>query len=183
MALLSNVSHVHVLGITSQDIGWRAAFENYWWPLLRGKLTYWCMDVDVHWAKWFGLKNRFRHFSDPDTLIKTFLAEQKPQPTYLTIDKDVLAPEVVKTNWDQGRMLEQHLLMVIKACAGNIIGSDITGDVSTWSYSTWWKKKLSAFDGQTDIPASHLAEWQAQQHQLNVRLLQAISTSTLNSNG
>jgi len=179
VALLPYVSHVHVLGISSQDISWRGAFENYLWPLLRGKLTYWCMDVDVRWASLLGLQKSFRCFADPDNLIKTFLNELKLQPTYLSIDKDALSEKVVKTNWDQGRMLEQHLSQVIGALRGYIIGSDITGDVSVWHYSTWWKKTLSGLDGQTEIPEALLQQWQRQQNELNRRLLQEIAAATI----
>ena len=34
------ISHIHVLGITSSDIGWLHAWENYLTPLLSKKLTY-----------------------------------------------------------------------------------------------------------------------------------------------
>src|SRR5256885_6095522 len=39
---------------------------------------------------------------------------------------DVFAPEVVRTNWDQGRMQEGEALDIIGALAGQIVGSDIT---------------------------------------------------------
>ncbi len=178
VALLPYVTHVHVLGVTSPDIAFASAWQQYWLPLLKGKLTYWCTDVDVSWAKWFGLKNAFRHFDNPDELIAGFISSQPPVPTYLTIDKDVLSPTAVNTNWDQGRMLERHLGTVIEALKGNIIGSDITGDVSAWHYSTWWKKQLSALDGQTDIPPEQLRQWQQDQQALNARLLKLIAENS-----
>jgi hypothetical protein len=179
VAMLPYVSHVHVLGITSGDIGLAHAWENYWRPLMAGKLTYWSMDVDVSWARYVGLGSAFRSFPDPDTLIAEFLATQKEAgATYLTIDKDVLAEEAVQTNWDQGCMLEPHLLSVIEALRGKIIGSDITGEVSSWQYVTKWKKHLSAMDGQDDIPQEKLDAWQVEQQVLNQRLLAAITDSS-----
>src|SRR5256885_12326865 len=56
------------------------------------------------------------------------MLREQAQPTYLSIDKDVFAPEVVRTNWDQGRMQEGEALDIIGALAGQIVGSDITGD-------------------------------------------------------
>ena len=182
VALLPQVSHVYVLGITSQDIGAAHAFENYWQPLRAGKLSYWCMDVDVGWSRYAGLSRAFHRFTNPDALIDAFLAEQDKAvsnrlPTYLSIDKDVISPEIVHTNWDQGRMLEKHLLRVIEALHGQIIGSDITGEVSVWQYRTWWKRLLSAMDGQANISAAQVNQWQQQQFVLNKRLLAAIEKS------
>jgi len=175
VALLPYVSHVHVLGVTSPDISLASAWQQYWLPLLKGKVTYWCTDVDVRWASWCGLKDAFRRYNNPDELIDGFIASQPAMPTYLTIDKDVLSPEAVATNWDQGRMLESHLTRVIRSLKGNIIGSDITGDVSSWQYSAWWKRKLSALDGQSGIPAERLQQWQQDQQALNARLLELIA--------
>ena len=180
VALLPYVSHVHVLGVTSQDISFSSAWEQYWLPLLKGKVSYWCMDVNVSWSNWFGLGKAFHRFENPDQLIEQFIATQlqDSNPSYLTIDKDVLSPDVVSTNWDQGRMLESHLVKVIDALKGNIIGSDITGDVSNWQYKTWWKRKLSMLDGQNEITSSDLALWQKKQQALNSRLLNALAQNS-----
>jgi hypothetical protein len=85
---------------------------------------------------------------------------------------------VVTTNWDQGQMREAQALGIIAALAGQLVGSDITGDVSSWRYATWWKRWLSAGDGQdTAMDAQALAQAQAGQHALNQRLLAALSAS------
>src|SRR6185437_14562738 len=55
VAALPFVEHVHVLGITSHDIGAGHAWENYLAPLLRGKLTYWSMGVDTGWSRRLGI--------------------------------------------------------------------------------------------------------------------------------
>lgn len=177
VAQLKHVSKVHVLGITSGDIGLAHAWENYLGPLASGKLTYWCMDVEVGWAKYFGLQKGFRRFTDPDALVAAFVAEQQtmPQPTYLTIDKDVLSAEAAHTNWDQGRFLEHHMLQVIEALSGQLVGSDITGEISSWQYSTWWKRRLSAMDGQEPIAQEQLDAWQQEQRDMNARLLPALA--------
>jgi hypothetical protein len=220
VARLPQVGHVHVLGITSLDIGLGHFWENYWGPLYAGKLTYWCMDVNVGWSRYVGLGRAFRCFTDADALIDAFLAEQNAaeknsagqniiekniggkepvaknslmenteeknyteknkiavnrSPIYLSIDKDVLSPDAVRTNWDQGKMLERHLLRLIDALSDRIIGSDITGEVSSWQYNTWWKRQLSAMDGQVDISAAQADLWQQQQCALNTRLIAALA--------
>lgn len=176
VAALPFVSHVHVIGITSNDVGAAHSWENYLTPLYAGKLTNWCMDVDTRWATRIGLGKAFKVFATPDELVGQFVAmlKQLPQPTYLSIDKDALSPETARTNWDQGRLLETHINAVIDALAGRIIGSDINGEVSAYEYSTAWKRWLSHADGQEPVPAAELAAWQEQQRALNRRLLARI---------
>ena len=179
VALLPFVAHVHVLGITSSDVSARHAWENYLTPLRRGKLSYWTIGVDTRWAMRVGLSRAFRGFDSPGALLDRFVEERRrdAMPVYLSIDKDVLSPDVARTNWDQGRMTDGHLLDAIDALAGRLIGSDITGDISAYRYRTWWKRKLSALDEQPPIDAAQLMTWQAQQHALNVRLLGRIEAA------
>lgn len=176
---LPQVSHVHVLGITSSDIGLGHAWENHWRPLLGGKLTYWCMDVDVRWGARAGLGRAFRRFEHPEALVAAFAAEQAraPQPTYLSIDKDVFGEDVARSNWDQGRFQLDDALVVIESLrAGGLVGSDITGEVSLAHYQSRFKRWLSSLDGQPDIAADDLPAWQAQHQQVNRELLAAIAT-------
>lgn len=177
VAKLPFVSHVHVLGITSNDIGLAHSWENRLTPLLKNKLTYWCMDVKIGWAKKFGLQNAFRAFGSPAELVNTFIHTQQSsqQPIYLSIDKDVLAKNVVQTNWDQGRMQLEDILTVIRALDQRIIGSDITGEVSQWQYQSLLKRILSAMDKQEPIAASTLSAWQTQHHAVNQILLTALT--------
>ena len=177
-AALPQVSHVHVLGITSGDIGKAHAWENRLGPLRRGKLTYWCTDVQVEWARWLGLGERFRRFDSPDALVAAFVREQQvqPQPTYLSIDKDVFSEDVARTNWDQGRFALEHGLTVIDGLrAGGLVGSDITGEVSQYRYQSRIKRMLSAMDGQPEIPREQLFDWQVQQREVNRQLLAALA--------
>lgn len=178
VALHPAVAHVHVAGITSQDIGRGHAWENYLAPLRAGKLSYWSCGVDTAWAARVGAQQAFRNFASVAELAQQLarMLSTQPQPTYLSIDKDVFAPEVVRTNWDQGRMREPEAMAIVDALAGQLVGSDITGDVSSWRYSTWWKRLMSAGDGQdTEIDATTLADWQAGQHALNQRLVDRIA--------
>ncbi len=180
VALLPQVSQVHVLGITSADIGRGHAWENYLTPLRRGKLRYWSIGVDTGWAGRLGLGHAFRGFDSPEALVEAFVQFQRAQtlPSYLSIDKDVFAAEVAHTNWDQGRLLASHALALIDSLRHGLVGSDINGEVSHYRYRSWWKRRLSAIDEQPQVDPAMLAAWQAQQHALNLQLLEAIAART-----
>lgn len=184
VAMLPNVSHVHVLGITSADIGRGHAWENYLTPLLAGKLSYWSIGVDTGWSRLLGMQQAFRNFDSAATLTEavcSMLAENR-EDTYLSIDKDAFSPEVVRTNWDQGQLLEMQLMQMIDALQGQLVASDITGDVSEYHHPSAWKRWLSAGDEQTlAIPAATLLEWQAQQQALNRRLVTRLQAVMENS--
>ncbi|WP_017463295.1 arginase family protein [Dyella ginsengisoli] len=178
VAMLPTVSHVHVVGIGSSDIGAGHAWENYRTPLREGRLSYWSVGVDVGWAARAGLAHAFHAFDDADALVRAFADEQlvAPQPAYLSIDKDVFAADVARTNWDQGHFQLAHAIAVIDSLrAGGLVGSDITGEISAYRYKSWWKRRLAAIDDQPVVDARELAGWQAQQHALNVELLRAIA--------
>lgn len=177
VAAMPCVSQVHVLGITSHDIGRGHAWENYLAPLLRGRLTYWSTGVDVRWARAIGLAHRFRSFTDMDSLVEAFAAEQArtPTPTYLSIDKDVFAADVVQTNWDQGRMQLAHALALIASLKSGIVGSDINGEVSVHRYRNGWKRWLASLDKQPTIAPQQIAEWQVAHHAINQTLIDAIA--------
>lgn len=176
VAMMPRVSHVHVIGITSQDIGRAHAWENYLGPLKAGKLTYWSSGVDTAWATRLGLSSAFQSFPTSDAMVDAFVAGQTRagQPVYLSIDKDAYAPEVAMTNWDQGTLSEAGGAAIIRSLRGRILASDITGDISRYAYKTWWKRRLSAIDEQPDIDPKRLRGWQEQQHALNLRLLATI---------
>lgn len=178
VASLPFVSHVHVLGITSNDIGLSHSWENRLTPLIKKKLTYWSMDVNVSWSRWFGLAESFKHFSAPDDLIMQFLAYQtsRSQPVYLSIDKDVLDETTIQTNWDQGKLKTRHLLDTISALDSRIVASDITGDVSNWQHPSRLKRLLSILDKQPIIPTDTLQLWQKQQQEVNSQLLLALKS-------
>ena len=180
VAMHPAVSHVHVAGITSQDIGSGHAWENYLAPLRAGKLSYWSAGVNTDWSRRIGADKAFRNFATVSELSATLaqVLREQAQATYLSIDKDVFAADVVRTNWDQGQMQEAEAMNLIAALRGQIRGSDITGDVSSWHYATWWKRLMSAGDGQdTEINAAELALWQTGQHALNQRLVTQIAAS------
>ncbi len=180
-ARLPHVRCVHVLGVSSPDVGWQHAWENHLLPIFRGKVQYWTIGVDTRWASLPGLAKGFRSFSGAGELVSYFvetLRENIPGAAYLSIDKDVFAPEVARTNWDQGHFDLGNARQLIAALSGKLVGSDITGEVSAHHYRTPWKRWLSALDQQPAIPVDTLALWQAQQMSVNRQLLDWIESAS-----
>lgn len=175
-AKLPQIRHIHVIGITSNDIGFAHAIENHFRPLYRNKLTYWSMQVNTQWASYIGLKKAFKSFASPDLLIESFLQTVKNETNnlYLSIDKDAFSTEVIQTNWDQGILEEDHLWQVIDGLKPRIIAADITGEVSEYHYQTPWKRFLSKLDQQAPIPQESLTALQQQQNAFNTRIIERL---------
>jgi len=72
----------------------------------------------------------------PFDKYRIFRYPEKPSPklpVYISIDKDVLSPEVVTTNWDQGTMTYNQLQTVLKEIMvrHQVLGVDICGEYPT----------------------------------------------------
>lgn len=178
-AKLPQVAKIHVIGITSGDVGVKHAWENHLGAMWRGKVEYWTIGVSNAWARALGLEAAFHAFSARQEMLQALhvrLADSK-LPVYLSIDKDVLDPDEVHTNWDQGSLRVDDLCGVIELLQGRIIGSDITGEISDYRYVSRWKRFLSGLDGQSEVSPAELACWQAQQAAVTQRLIEAIDRS------
>jgi hypothetical protein len=166
------VRHVDVLGITSSDVSGRHAWENHLGALRRNRLTYWCVGVDTRWAAWAGLNDCIRSFDTPRAMVESFVERRSRAATqvYVSIDKDVFGPEVVRTNWDQGLLTESQARDALLPLAGSVIGSDVTGEVSLVQYSSRWKRLLLALEPQPAVDPGQVTAWHERQHALNLRL-------------
>ena len=177
-AALPGVRRIHVAGITSADIGWRHAWENRLAPFVRKKLFYWSLGRGAAWLKLIGRGDHNRSFDAPDDLVKALALELRHSPAlYLSMDKDVLSPAFARTNWDQGRFAPEHLGDVIGACAGRLLGADVTGDASTYSYAGRFKRILSRLDGQPEPDEAALSAWRGNHAAINRRLLEWIAAA------
>lgn len=179
VAALPQVRRIHVVGITSGDVGWRHAWENCLLPLYAGRVHYWTLRVDTRWADAVGLARQFHRFPDRNTLLGAVIAElhRDDTPIYLSIDKDVLDASVAHTNWDQGCLMLEDLERFIAAMADRMVGSDVTGEVSIHHYLTRWKRWLSVMDQQPVIDPVRLDAWQAKQLAVDQRLLAMIEAA------
>lgn len=68
--------------------------------------------------------------NDVTEAFQLFRNEHIKYPVYISIDKDVLSPTQVKTNWDQGKMSMLSLQKILKSIVDNdsVIGIDISGE-------------------------------------------------------
>lgn len=170
------VARVHVVGITSTDVeGWHL-WENHTAPLRSGNVVYWCVQRNLRPMRFLGA-NRSRSFRSVSALLEEFEAAlaRTPEPVYLSIDKDVLAPEVVQTNWDQGVMRMEELTEAVDSLRGRVIASDVVGEVSSYRYRSRFKRLLSGLDHQPAIPEDKLQQWQTRHQQVNLQLLSLLS--------
>jgi len=170
------VARVHVVGIASTDVEGIRLWENHLAPLYSGKVAYWCVQRNLRAMKFIGIRHS-RSFPSIAALFDDFSATlaSAPEPVYLSIDKDVLARDVVQTNWDQGVMRLEELTTAIRMLQGRIIASDVTGEVSSYRYRSRFKRFLSGLDRQPEIPEKTLSEWQSQHQQVNRHLLSLLA--------
>ncbi len=169
-ARLPFVSRIHVAGICSPDVEGARALENHLRPLRAGKVVYWCIRRDLGALRRLGARAS-QSFDSIADLLGALRGALSGQPVYLSIDKDVLAHDVVRTNWDQGVMTLEELESAIAMLRGNLFAADVTGDVSPYRYRSRFKRLLSALDRQPEVPEQSLAAWREAHHRVNVRLL------------
>jgi arginase family enzyme len=79
---------------------------------------------------------------------------------YVSIDKDCLNNEYALTNWEEGAMSLDDLLVMLKLIKEktNIVGVDITGDYSDISIKSIIKRLASHIDHPKHIKAQALTE-------------------------
>ncbi len=169
VARLPEVSRVHVAGITSPDVESFHAFENHLGPLRSGKVVYWCLGRSLRMLRMLGVRAS-QSFEGAAEMSRALLQSLSPDPIYLSIDKDVLAPEVVQTNWDQGVMHLHEVQSLVESVKERVIGCDVVGDVSAYRYRSRLKRILSALDDQPEISGDSL-ELSREMHRLVNRRL------------
>lgn len=171
-AAMACVRHVHVLGICSPDITLAHAWENRLTPFFRRKLTYWSVNRRASWLGLIGRGEFCRTFPSADALLDAFLpVAEASSRVYLSLDKDVLSPDIIRTNWDQGVFMEAHLAALAAACRGKLRGADICGEVSGYVYKGRFKRFLSRLDGQSTFTPERMPPRQEEHRALNIRLL------------
>ena len=173
---LDFVRNIYVVGISSPDITLPHAWENYLSPFLRKKLSYWSINSKASWLALLGRGGCNQHFASPNELVRHLSQKlEQAENIYLSIDKDVFSPNVVKTNWDQGFFQMEHMQAIIDCCNGKLVGADVTGEVSEYHYKHWFKRFLSRLDGQVELAPEQIKDWQEKQREVNVKLLAHIN--------
>lgn len=124
----------------------------------------------IHWNK---LKSR----NLKDFFIE-LLKRLPVKEVYLTIDKDCLKKEYAVTNWEEGMLSLDELLLMLRLLKEktDIIGADISGDYSRVSIEGKVKKFFSDLDHPKDIQAAKLSDdaITAVNEETNLRILEAI---------
>ncbi len=79
---------------------------------------------------------------------------------YVSIDKDCLKNEYALTNWEEGKLSLEELLLMLRLIKENleIVGLDITGDYSRVSVAGRLKGILSRLDHPKEIAAEKIPE-------------------------
>ena len=173
---LPYVSRVLVVGITSKDVEAGRLWENHLTPLFSGKVVYFCVQRNLRILNSLGNRTSCSFPSMAallEELPSTFAAA--PEPVYLSIDKDVLADDIVRTNWDQGVLRLEELTSAIRMLQGRIFACDVVGDVSSYRYRSLFKRFLSGLDRQPGIPRRTLGDWQVQHQRVNCHLLSLLA--------
>jgi arginase family enzyme len=170
------ITRINVVGITSADVEYGRVWENHLTPLYSGKVVYWCVQRSLWALQRIGIRHS-RSFPSVAALIDDLMTAlaATSDPVYLSIDKDVLAPTEVQTNWDQGVMRLEELNGVIKRLRGRILASDVVGEVSSYRYRSLFKRFLTGLDRQPEISEQKLTEWQIQHQRVNSALISLLS--------
>lgn len=107
---------------------------------------------EIHWDEL--KRNNLRDF------IGLVLKRIPTKDVYISIDKDCLKKEYALTNWEEGSLSLEELLLMLELIKKdlNIVGVDITGDYSAISIESSLKKLCSYFDHPKKAPADKLPE-------------------------
>lgn len=111
-----------------------------------------------------------------------FLSLLKRIPTkevYISIDKDCLKRDYALTNWEEGRLSSEELLLMLKLIKESldIVGVDITGDYSQICIKSKFKRVFSYFDHPKELTADKLPQpaVTALNEETNLRILELLT--------
>ncbi len=101
---------------------------------------------------------------------------------YLSIDKDVLSPETVHTDWDQGVFTLEHVQDIARLCSrdsavqhARLVGFDVTGECSSYTFQSPFKRFLTRLDGRAATPDHETLSAAQEGHQrVNEKLLSCL---------
>ncbi|MDD4980822.1 MAG: hypothetical protein PHC54_06130 [Candidatus Omnitrophica bacterium] len=114
-------------------------------------------------------------------LADFFLSVIQSLPTrqvYVSIDKDCLKREYALTNWEEGLLSLEELLLMLKVIRDHleIIGVDITGEYSPVILASKFKAFFSRLDHPKDVAANHSSDSliHATNQDTNLRILETL---------
>lgn len=115
---------------------------------------------------------------NPEDFFRSLIKRLPVKKVYLSIDKDCLKNESALTNWEEGKLSLDELILILRLIRDNleIAGLDITGDYSRISVSGRLKNLLSRFDHPKEVEADKIpAEEITRVNALtNLKILEAV---------
>ena len=87
-----------------------------------------------------------------------------------------MSEQFLTTNWDQGVFSETNLLDIIKLVKNDLVGVDICGEFSNYTYKSKFKTFLSNLDGQDLNIQKNIKEIHLQQQTLNQKIYSTLLT-------
>jgi len=127
----------------------------------------------IHWNELKG-KNLTEFFL---SILKRLPQKQ----VYVSIDKDCLKKEYALTNWEEGHISLEELLLMLRLIKENldIIGMDITGDYSRISLAGNYKRFFSKIDHPKNINAEKFPQSfiTATNEEANLKILELLTSN------
>ncbi len=130
-----NIRDVHIIGADRKlidelpdDVRERAHFYDVYDVICRRDNYF--NGSDVHEKRVDGESASYNDYDDIDDLKKCVILPETQFPVYISVDKDVVTPDEITTNWDQGEMRVSELLATIDSFFDErkVIGVDICGE-------------------------------------------------------
>jgi arginase family enzyme len=122
--------------------------EIYAWHARPTRL--WGAPISVPGVRTVGRNLVWRNLADEnwDTFVDEMVLSLPETAIWITIDKDVLARDEAVTNWDQGMMRVEQLLVGVRAVASHrkIVGIDVCGDYSPPKFDDLFRALLAWWD-------------------------------------
>lgn len=135
-------------------------------------------NISITCQKTLGYRKIFWQELKGKNLPDFFLSIIKRLPVnkvYVSIDKDCLKKEYSLTNWEEGNLMLDELLLMLRLIKENleIIGADITGDYSRERGLNWLKSFCSKCDHPEHFSAAGVLEplISATNEQANLKIL------------
>ena len=128
------------------------------------------LDTRIYWEE---LRNK-----DLKDYFSSIIKRLSTKDVYVSIDKDCLDNESALTNWEEGKLTIEQLLLMLQVIKDNlnIVGVDITGDHSKVTVSGRIKGILSRLDHPKAVKADNTPEGEIIRinELTNMRILEAL---------
>lgn len=147
---LPNVLNTSVFGIASADIKGINIIQNHYSAIKTGRVKYYCLSPVPKLTKFlssYKIEEKISSKNHISEILKKHV-QSINAPVYLSIDKDVLSKESLKTTWDQGELSENDLLQCVREILPYVFAVDIVGDISSHDFKSHLKKIMKWLDGE-----------------------------------